>query len=181
MGRQRGHAHRHDRPFARRQRPHRAEELIRPAAIHDAQDRAAALGQPQGPLAPVLGFLLPLHEATPDEPVDEPARGRRGPPDLVRQFAHRHRAAIGEDIQGRELGEAEAELAELPGEPDDQLAPEGPAHRDALAELADVLQPAAGREDRGREVRFEARARARAGAGRRGARVIGRCSDTSEA
>ena len=77
----------------------------------------------------------------------------------------RHRAAVGQDVQRGELGEPEPKLPELAGEPDDQLAPERPAHRDALAELADVLEPAAGRQDRGGQVRLEATGQ-RAGRGR---------------
>ena len=45
------------------------------------------------------------------------------------------------------------------GEADDQLAPERPAHRHPLADLADVRQPVAGREDRRGEVRLEAAGR----------------------
>ena len=67
----------------------------------------------------------------------------------------RRLVADGQDVQGRELGEPEAEVTKLAGEADDELAPQGAAHRDALADLADVLDARPGGEDRGREVRFE--------------------------
>ncbi len=57
-----------------------------------------------------------------------------------------HRAAVGQHVQRRELGEPEAQLAELAGEPDHELAPQRAAHRHALADLADVRDPAPGRE-----------------------------------
>ena len=152
------------------QRPDRGQELVGTAAIHDPQHGVAALGQPQRPLAPVLGLLVALDEPPPDEPVDQPARRRRRAADRLGQLADRERAAVGEDVQRRELGEPEPQLPELAGEADDQLAPERPAHRHALADLADVRQPVAGREDRRGQVRLEA-AGDRAGGGWTGRRA----------
>ena len=78
------------------------------------------------------------------------------PADLLGQLADGHRAAVGEHVERGELGEAETQLAELAGEPDDELAPEGAAHRDALADLADVREPVAGGKDGRGEVGLEA-------------------------
>ena len=138
------------------QRPDRGQELVGTPAIHDAEHGVTALGQAERPLAAVLGLLVTLDEPPPDEAVDEPARGRRRPADRLGQLTDRQGVAVGEDVQGRELGEPEAQLPELAGEADDELAPERPAHGDALADLADVRQPIAGREDRGGQVRLEA-------------------------
>ena len=139
MGRDRGHAHRHDGPFAGRERPDGAEELIGSPAIHDAQDGPTALGQAQGPLSPVLRLLLALDQPAPDKAVDQAAGGRWRSTDLLGQLAHGHRAAIRQDVEGGQLGEPETQLPELAGESDDQLAPERPAHGHALTELPDVL------------------------------------------
>ena len=155
MGRERRHAHRHDGPLRRRERSDRAQELVGPRPVHHAQDGVAALGQAERPLATVLGFLVALDESTPDEAVDEPARRRWRPADLLGQLADGHRAPVGQHVQRRELGEAESQLAELAGEPDDQLAPEGAAHRHALADLADVREAVAGGQDRRGQVRLE--------------------------
>lgn len=149
MGRQRGHAHRHDCALSGRERPNGRQELVGSTAIHDAQDGPSPLGQAEGSLPPVLGLLLTLDQTPPDKAVDQAAGGRWRPADLIGEFADRHRAAIREDIQGGELGEPQTQLPELTGEPDDELAPEGSSHRDPLAQLADVLDPAAGREHGG--------------------------------
>ena len=76
-------------------------------------------------------------------------------PIVLGQLADRHRAAVGEDVQRRELGEPEPQLPELAGEADDQLAPQGAAHGDALADLADVREPVAGGQDRRGQVGLE--------------------------
>ena len=77
MGRQRGDAHRHDSALGGRQRADGRQELVGPGAVDHAQDRVAALGQTERPLAPVLGLLVALDEPAPDQAVDQPAR-RRG-------------------------------------------------------------------------------------------------------
>ena len=101
------------------------------------------------------GSCVPLDEPPPDEAVDQPARRRRRAADRLGQLADRQRAAVGQDVQRRELGEPEAQLPELAGKADDQLAPQRPAHRHALADLADVREPVAGRQDGRRQVRLE--------------------------
>ena len=70
--RQRGHAHRDELPFGRREGAHRRQELIRPTAVDEAQQGVTALGQPERALAPILLLLAALDEPAPDEPVDEP-------------------------------------------------------------------------------------------------------------
>ena len=75
MGREGGHTHGHDGPLGGRQRSHRGEELIRPSPIHDPQDGVATLGQAQRTLPAVIGFLVTLHQAPPDQAVDQTARG----------------------------------------------------------------------------------------------------------
>ena len=155
MGREGGDAHRDDGPLGGRQRSHRGEELIRPSPVHDAQDGVSALGQAQRTLPAVLGFLVALDQTAPDQAVDQPARGRRRATDRLGQLPDRQRAAVGQDVQRRELGEPEAQLPELAGKTDDQLAPERTAHRHALADLADVREPVAGGEHGRREVGLE--------------------------
>lgn len=75
MGRQRGHAHRHDRALTGRQRSDRAKELVRATPIHDPQDGASALGQPERALATVFRLLLALDESAANESVDQSAGG----------------------------------------------------------------------------------------------------------
>ena len=76
VGRERRDAHRDDRPLGGGERPDRGQELIGPPAIDDAEHGVTALGQPERPLASVLGLLVALDKAPPDKPVHEPAGGR---------------------------------------------------------------------------------------------------------
>ena len=155
MGREGRHAHRHDGALRRGEWPDRTQELIGPRPVDHAENRVSALRQAEGPLPAILGLLVALDESATDESVDEPARGRRGPADLLGQLADGHRAAIGQDVQRRELREPEPQLTELAGEPDDQLPPQGTAHGHALADLADVRQAIARGQDGRGEVRLE--------------------------
>ena len=107
------------------------------------------------PLTPVLGFLVPLDQATSDKTVDQPARRGRRAPDRFGQLPDGQGAAVREDVQAGQLREAKPQLPELTGKPDDQLAPERATHGHAFADLADVGQPVAGGEDRRRQVRLE--------------------------
>ena len=89
-------------------------------------------------LAAVLGLGAALDEPPPDEPVDE-ARGRgRGAAERVGEVRDGRHAAVGQHVQRRKLGEAEAQPAELRREADDELAPQRAAHRHPLRELARV-------------------------------------------
>lgn len=145
-----GHdAHRHDGSLSAGQGPDCRQELICPAAINDTQDGTPALGQAERPLAPILRLLVTLDEPPPGKSVHKSARGRRGSADRLGQLAHRQGAAIGQDVESGQLGEAQTQFPELAGEADDQFSPEGPTHRDTLADLADVRQPIASRQDRG--------------------------------
>lgn len=155
MGREGRDAHRDDGPLGGRQRSQRRKELIRTTPIHDTQDGVAALCQAQGTLPPVLWFLLTLDEPAPHEAVDKPAGGRWRPTDRFGQLADRERASVGQDIERGELREAEAQLPELTGKADHELAPEGTTHRHPLADLADVRESVPGREDRGGQVCLE--------------------------
>ncbi len=155
MGREGSNAHRDEGPFRGRQRADRREELVGSRPVHDAEERLAALRQLERALAPVLGLGPALHEPPADKAVDEPAGGRRRTVDDLRKVADRHDPRVGEDVERRKLGEAEPHLAELRREADDELPPERPAHGDALRDLADVLDAAAGRQDGGRQVGLE--------------------------
>ena len=104
MGRERRHAHRHDSALGGRQRPDGVQELVGARPVHDPQDGVAALGEPDGALAPVLGLLVPLDEPAADQPVDQPARRRRRPTERLRELTDRRRAAVREDVQGRPAG-----------------------------------------------------------------------------
>ena len=148
MGGKGHYAHRHDGSLRTGQGPDRREELIRPAAIDDAQDGAPALGQVKRPLAPILRLLVALDEPPPGEAVHEPARGRRGSADRFGQLADGQGAAVGQYIEGGQLRETQAQLPELAGKADDQFPPKRPTHRDALADLADIWQAIAGCQDR---------------------------------
>ena len=162
---------------AGRQRPDRTRNG-RPATVHDPQDGPSALGPAKRRCRRSLGLLVAFHESAPDEPVDgrlvadgdRPISSANSPTVID---------AVGEDVERGELGEPKAELAELAGEPDDQLPPEGPAHGHALAELADVLEavPAA----RTGADRSASNRRATADAGRRGCADRDGCSDTVQA
>ena len=155
MRRQGGDAHRHDRPLRGRKRPDRREELLGTRPVDDAEHGVPSLGQAKRTLAAVLGLLVTLDEPTTDQAVDTPAGGRGRPADRLGQLAHRQRAAVGQHVQGRQLGEPQPQLPELPGEADDEFAPEGPAHRHALTDLAHIGQPVAGRQDGRGEVGLE--------------------------
>jgi [acyl-carrier-protein] S-malonyltransferase len=148
-------AHRDERPLGRRHRADRGKELVGPRPVDDAEECLASLGQLEGPLAPVLRLCPSLDEPPTHEPVDEPARrGRRAVDDLG-EIPDRHRPRVGEDVERGKLREPEPHLAELRREADDELAPEGPAHRHALGYLADVLDATARGEDGRRQVGFE--------------------------
>ena len=156
MGRQRRHAHRDDGPLGGRQRPDRRQELVGPRPVDHAQDRVAALAS-AGASA----------DAGPRAPRWRSTSRRRTSPSTSRLVAEGDRpiasassptvsrAAVGQDVERGQLGEPEAQLAELAGEPDHQLAPQRAAHRDALADLADVREPVAGGQDRRGQVRLE--------------------------
>src|SRR4029078_8173108 len=103
----------------------------------------------------VLGFLVALDQTAPYQAVHEPARGRRRATDRLRPLPDRQGAAVCQDVERRELGEPEAQLPELTGKTDDQLAPERPAHRHALADLSDVRESVAGGKHGRREVGLE--------------------------
>ena len=77
MGRQRGDAHRHERPLWRREGPDGGQELIGPGPVDGAQEGATAMGQREDTLAAILRLLAAFHEPAPDQPVDEAARRRR--------------------------------------------------------------------------------------------------------
>src|SRR6476659_4742444 len=155
MRRQRGDAHRDDRPFSRRQRAHRREELFRTRPIDDAQHGVPARRQPKRLLTTVLLLCPALHEPALDQAVDEPARRRWGAVDRIGKLPDRERAPVGEDVQRRELCKPEPQVAQLARETDEELAPQRTAHGDALADLPHVGQPVAGCEDRRREIRLE--------------------------
>jgi len=112
---------------------------------------------------------VPLDQPAADQTVDQAAGRRRRAADRFGELADRQGAAVGQDVQGGQLGETEAKLPELAGEPDDQLAPERAAHRHALADLPDIRKAIAGGEHRGRQVSLEP-ARDRPGRGRARAR-----------
>src|ERR671928_208391 len=82
--------------------------------------------------APIVTCSIP---PPPHEAVDEPARRGGRSADGLREVGHGRRPAVGEHIERGELREAEAQLAELGGEPDHELAPQRPAHRHTLADL----------------------------------------------
>src|SRR4051794_33796260 len=147
VSRECGDTHRDDRTLGGRERPDGGQELIGTAAIDDAKHGVAALGESERSLAPVLGFLVTLDKTPPDEPVHQPARRRWGPADRFGQLTDRQGVAVREDVQGGELRETEVQLAELAGKTDHELAPKSPAHRDPLADLADVREPVSGRQD----------------------------------
>src|SRR5260221_1609854 len=155
MRSQRRDAHGHESPLGRRHRADRGQELICPGSIDGSEQGLAALGEGDGPLTPILLLLVPLDEATANQPVDEAAGRRRRSAEALRQLTDGRRAAVREDVERRELGEPQPELAELGGEPDDELAPERPAHRDALRDLADVRHASAGGENRRSQVGLE--------------------------
>ena len=142
------HAHRHDGSLCSGQGPDRRQELIRPAAINDTQEGMPTLGQAKRPLAPILRLLVTLDEPPTGESVHKPARGRRGSADRFGQLADGQGAAVGQDVEGGQLRESQTQLPELAGKTDDQFPPEGPTHRDALADLADIRQAITGRQDR---------------------------------
>jgi len=75
MGRQRRHAHRDERALRRRQRTDHRQELIRPRTVHNGEQGLALLGQPERPLAAVLGFRSALEETAPHQAVNQPAGG----------------------------------------------------------------------------------------------------------
>jgi len=54
------------------------------------------------------------------------------------------RAAVGEHVQGRQLREPKAQVAQLAREPHDELPPERAAHGDPIGQLARVLEPVPG-------------------------------------
>ena len=101
------HAHRDDRAFGAGKGPDRGQELFGAATVHDPEDGVAPLGEAQCLLAAVLGLLVALDQAATDQPVNKAARGRWRPSDRFGKLADRERAAVREDVQGRELGEAE--------------------------------------------------------------------------
>ena len=109
------------------------------------EERPSALGQPDRLHAPVVGLLAPLEEPAPDQAVDQPRRRRRRAVERVGEVGDRGRAAVGDRVERGQLGEAEAQLPELGGEPDHELPPEGLAERDPLGQLARVLDPRRGR------------------------------------
>jgi hypothetical protein len=156
VGRQRRDTHRDDRSFRAWQRPHGSEELLGTAAVDDAQDGVTTLRQAERLLPSILGLLVSFDEPASNQTVHQPARGRRRPPDRFGQLADGQGAAVREDVERRQLGETESQLAELAGESDHQLAPQRTTHRHPLADLADIRQSVAGREDWGRKVGFEA-------------------------
>jgi len=172
MGRECGDTHRDDRPLSGREGADGRQELVGATPVHDPQDGVAALGQTQCALASILRFLVALHESTANQPIDQATRRRWRPADRFGQLADRQGVAVGQDVQGRKLGEAEPKLPELAGEPDDQFAPERPTHRHPFADLADVRQAIAGGQDGRGQVRLEP---AREGSGWRGPR--GRSKD----
>ena len=136
-------------------RPHRRQELLRAGPVDHPQHGLAALREPDRPQPPVVVLAPPLDEAPLDEPVDQPRRRRRRAADGVREVGDRGRRPLREDVQRGQLREPEVELAQLRREPDDQLPPQRAAHRDALRDLADVLDPRPGRDDGRRQVRLE--------------------------
>ena len=142
------HAHRHDGSFCSRKGPDRRQELIRPAAINDTQEGMPTLGQAKRPLAPILRLLVTFDEPPTGESVHKPARGRRGSADRFGQLADGQGADIGQDVEGGQLRESQTQLPELAGKADDQFPPEGPTHRDSLADLADIRQAITGCQDR---------------------------------
>ena len=150
------HAHRDERPFSGRHRTDRGEKLIGAGAIHDPQHRRAAGRQLERSLAPILFLDSALDEAPPDEAIDEPARRRRRAVDGLGKIADRHRPGVGEDIEGGELREAKAHLAQLGREADHELPPQRAAHRDAFRDLTDIRDPRPRRKNGRRQIGLEA-------------------------
>ena len=155
MGGQGRDAHGDQRPLGGRHRADRGQELIRPRPVHHPQHRLAARREPDGPQPPVLLLAPSLDQAPPHEAVDQPRRRRRRPPDRLGEVRDGRRPAVRQHVQRGELGEPEAQLAELGREPDDQLPPQRAAHRHPLGDLAHVVDPGPGRQDRRGEVRLE--------------------------
>ncbi len=139
-----GHAHRDERALGRRQGPDDGQELVGPGSIDHREQRLPGRRQPEGALAAVFRFGASLDQVPANEAVDEAARGRRRPPEHVREVGHGRRPCVGQDVERGQLREAHPQLAELAGKADDQLAPQRPAHRDAVRQLARVLQAVAG-------------------------------------
>ena len=171
MGGEGRDAHRHDRPLGGRQRSHRGEELIGPSPVHDAQDGVSALGQAQCTLPPVLGLLVALDQRRRTRPStsrlvadgERPIDSASSPTVSVLPSARTYSAASW--VNPRRSSPS------WTGKTDDQLAPERPAHRHALADLADVREPVAGGKHGRREVGLELAGDARVGAGRAACRV----------
>ena len=126
----------------------------------------AAMSQHDRPLTAVIGFFAAFHEPASHEAIDQPAGRRRGACQRFGKLADRGGAAIREDVQGGELGEPESQVRELGRETDDQLAPQGTAHRDPLGNLADVRDARAGRQNGCAEISLEPT----------GDRTYGRCA-----
>lgn len=70
MGCQRGHPHRDEGALGCRHRADGRQELVRPGAIDDAQDRLAALRQLEGPLPAILLLRSTLDESSLHQPVN---------------------------------------------------------------------------------------------------------------
>lgn len=151
---ERGHAHRDEGALGGWKGTDGRQELIGSGSIHGSQDRVAAMRQHDRPLPMVIGFLPAFNESAPDEAIDKPAGRRRGASKCFGQFPDGDRAPVREDVQGCQLGEPESQVTELGREPDDQLAPERPAHGDAFRDLTHVRDPRAG-QDRSAQIGLE--------------------------
>ena len=77
MGRQRGDAHRDERPLGRRHRPQRGQELVGPGPVDDPQERPGRAGSARASSGGGPRPRPALDEPAADEPVDEPRGGRR--------------------------------------------------------------------------------------------------------
>ena len=75
------------------------------------------------------------------KPGDEATRGRVRPAKFDRDLCNVARAAIGKEIERRNLGEREIGRRQLLGCGEDELAPEAPNRDDPAADLAEALAP----------------------------------------
>ena len=125
------------------------------APIDRREDERAFGGELEHALAPVGDLLDALEQA---RVARAPRRAGSWPTASGRACSARsadgERRGAGDGVQRGELGEAQVERAELLREADDEVAPQGAAHRDAVRQLARVLQLVARGRHAGREQRI---------------------------
>ena len=105
-----------------------------------ARSAGAVRGHRHDPLPPVRDLLVACQQPAGLERGDDPAGRRRGAADLLREVRHGERRRPSRGIQRGQLCEPESKLAELGGEPDHEVPPERPAHRDPIREEPRILQ-----------------------------------------